>query len=99
MEFKANLTVNISRQGKRYIAHAPALDISTSGKSAAEARKRFGQLVTLFVEELEEAGTTKEILTELGWKQQSSASKTATTGWSPPEVKSEKMQVRIPVAA
>ena len=97
MDFKANLVVNILRQGKRYIAHAPALDISTSGKSPAEARKRFAELVPVFFEELEEGGTTKEVLTELGWKHESSVSKSATAGWRPPEVKSERMQVRIPI--
>ncbi len=96
--FKYNLTVNIAKQGSRYIAHAPALDISTSGKTEAEAKRRFSELVPLFIEELEEAGTTAEVLTELGWKKEASH-KTKSSQWMPPTYKSEQVSVRIPVAA
>jgi len=67
MDFKANLVVNILRQGKRYIAHAPALDISTSGKSPAEARKRFAELVPVFFEELEEGEFTQMLTNTSGY--------------------------------
>ncbi len=96
MDLKANLTVTISHQGSRFVAHASALDISTSGKSMAEAKKRFAALVPLFFEELEEAGTTKEVLSELGWKHEATA-KSAHAGWKPPVTQSEQMQFRIPV--
>jgi predicted RNase H-like HicB family nuclease len=98
MEFKANLTVNIRKQGGRYIAYSPALDLATSGKTEAEAKRRFGELVPLFIEELEEAGTTTDVLGELGW-QKGAAGKTKSAAWMPPSHKSEEVAVRIPVAA
>ena len=98
MEYGASLTVNISRQGKRYVAYSPALDISTSGKTAAEVKRRFDEIVRLFVEEIESAGTTAEVLSELGWKKEEK--KGAHTGeWLPPVYKSAQVPFRIPVAA
>ena len=98
MKYEANLTVNISRQGKRYVAYCPALDISTSGKTETEVRRRFDELVRLFVEEIEDAGTTAEVLTELGWKKEASKGVRAAE-WLPPMFKSEQVPFRIPVAA
>ena len=95
-DLKVSLQVNISKQGKRFVAHSPALDISTSGKSEAEAKSRFTDLIPLFFEELDAAGTTDDVLSELGWKKDGVA---RTSGWKPPVTKNEQMQVRIPVAA
>jgi len=50
----------------------------------------------LFFEELDAAGTTDDVLSELGWKKDGVA---RTSGWKPPVTKNEQMQVRIPVAA
>ena len=97
MSYQANLTVTISRQGRRYVAYAPALDISTSGKTETEAKKRFEELVQLFMEELEEAGTTAAVLTELGWTKQSAGR--ARSPWVPPVTKSAHVHVRIPAFA
>jgi len=93
---KADISFQISKQGTRYLAYSPALDISTSGKTESEAKKRFSELVPLFLEELIEAGTLFDVLTELGWKKKGSAK---TSGWKPPVTKDAQMQVRIPVAA
>jgi predicted RNase H-like HicB family nuclease len=95
VEFKASLGVGLSKQGSRYVAYSPALDISTSGKTEAEAKKRFSELVPLFFEELVDAGTLDEVLSELGWKKEG----TKKAGWRPPHIKNEQVQVRIPVAA
>ena len=64
-----NLVVNILKQANRYIVYSPALDLSTSGRSETEAKKRFGEAAMLLVEELDKAGTLGEILRELGWRQ------------------------------
>lgn len=93
---KAEISFQLSKQGNRYLAYSPALDISTSGKTEAEAKKRFGSLVPLFLDELIEAGTLFDVLTELGWKKEGGAK---TSGWKPPVTKNEQLQVRIPVAA
>ncbi len=88
-----NLTIQVLKQAKRYIAYSSALDLSTSGRSEAEAKKRFGEAAMLFIEELEKAGTLQDVLRELGWKK-------AQRQWSPPKIVSEgAVGIRMPVAA
>jgi hypothetical protein len=88
-----NLTVNILKQTGRYIAYSSALDLSTSGRSETEAKKRFGEAALVFIEELDKAGTLKAVLEELGWHR-------AQKQWEPPKIISqEAVYVRMPVAA
>ena len=90
---KITLTVNILKQAGRYIAYSPALDLSTSGKTEKEAKKRFGEASFLFIEELEKGGTLHEVLRELGWRR-------AHKQWSPPKIVSQEViGVRMPVSA
>lgn len=87
------LQVSIIKQGKTYIAFAPALDLSTTGKTLREAQKRFGEMVDIFFEELLDKGTYEEVLLGLGWIK-------AKKQWEPPHIiKQESVDVRIPVAA
>ena len=86
------LTVNILKQGNRYIVYSPALDLSSSGRSEVEAKRRFGEAAFLFMEELDRAGTIRDVLQELGWRQ-------AQKQWQPPKVTSQETGVRIPVSA
>ncbi len=72
VNFQASLPVSILKEGKRFIAYSPALDISTSGKSHAEARRRFTEAVQIFFEEIMRVGTLEKSLTELGWKKSGS---------------------------
>jgi len=91
MSFK--LTVVITKQGKRLVAYTPALDISTSGKSEKDVKARFSELAKLFFEEIVEAGTTDDVLSELGWKK-------VQKKWAPPTVISEKsVSFNIPALA
>ena len=87
------LSVTFLREGKKFIAYSPALDLSTSGKSLKEAKKRFEEASTLFIEELNKKGTTTEVLKELGW----------TVGdrrLTPPVIVGHDTQaVRVPVMA
>ncbi len=82
-EFK--LSVSILKEGKRYIAYTPTLDLSTSGKTYEEARKRFEEIVTIFFEELVKKGTLEEVLLGLGWNK-------LQAKWNPPIVVSQGMQ-------
>ena len=87
------LTVSVLKQGNRYIAYSPALDLSTSGRTEKEAKKRFEEASLLLIEELDNAGTLKSVLKELGWS-------TAEKRWSPPKVISqESLGIKMPVAA
>lgn len=72
-----SLPVPILKEGKYYIAYSPVLDLSTSAKTFDGAKKRFGEVVQIFFEELSEKGTTDEILTGLGWQKMEKK-------WSPP---------------
>lgn len=89
---KLKLNVNIIKHGKTFVAYSPALDISTSGKSEADARKKFEELVHIFFEELEEAGTTEEALTDLGWKK-------TKKQWQQPKVSQKSVDIDIPASA
>ena len=88
---KLQLPVSILREDKKYIAYTPALDLSTSGKSYKEVKKRFTEIVNIFFEELIKKGTLEEVLRDLGWKK-------VQARWNPPVVISQESQaIRLPV--
>ncbi len=89
---KAQLPVQIFKQGKRFVAYTPVLDLSTSGRTEKEAKVRFHELVQIFFEELEEMGTMEEVLLSLGWQK-------AKSQWRPPHISDEKVSVSIPAMA
>lgn len=84
LEFK--LPVSFLREGNKYIAYTPALDLSTSGKTYKEAKIRFDEIVRIFFEELIKAGTVDSVLTDLGWKR-------ARSRWNPPVLISQESQL------
>lgn len=63
-----SLPVSILKEDKCFVAYSPALDLSTSGKTFEQAKKRFDEVVEIFFEELLEKGTLDKVLKELGWK-------------------------------
>lgn len=83
LQFK--LPVSVIREGKKYIAYSPVLDLSTSAKSFEIVKKRFSELVCLFFEELIKKGTLEEVLRDLGWNK-------VQKNWSPPMVVSQDFQ-------
>lgn len=88
LEFK--LPVSILREGKKFIAYTPALDLSTSGDSHKEVRERFSEIVNIFFEEVVKKGTLDEVLRSSGWRR-------IRTKWQPPIVISQESQtVRVP---
>jgi predicted RNase H-like HicB family nuclease len=88
LEFK--LPVSFLREGKKYVAYTPALDLSTSGRTYKEAKRRFSEIVNIFFEELVKKDTLEEVLRDLGWKRVQSK-------WSPPVIISQELQsVRVP---
>jgi len=85
-----SLPVSVLREGKRFVAYTPALDLSTSGKSYEEAKRRFGEAVEIFFEETLKKGTFEEALRDLGWRRIQSK-------WTPPVVVSQESQtIRVP---
>lgn len=88
-----NLPFLITKQNKRFVAYTPALDLSTSGKTEKEVKKRFTEAARLFLEEIFENKTADEVLSELGWKK-------VQKKWAPPMVVSSNfMNLRIPSLA
>jgi len=84
------LPVILIKEAKYFVAYSPALELSTSGKTEEQAKKRFSEVVNIFFEEVEEKGTLNEVLTELGWQKVNSS-------WSPPQVISHmEQEVRLP---
>jgi len=88
------LTVAFIKEGKSFIAYSPALDLSTAGKTKAEARKRFEEMMGIFFEDLQSAGNTTGVLNSLGWEKRGG---TGGKKWNPPKiVSSEDVAVSIP---
>jgi len=87
------LSVLVTKQGKRFVAYTPALDIATSGKSEKDVKVKFEELVNLFLEEITAEGTVDDVLSELGWKKEQKK-------WTPPRLVSAKsVDFRIPICA
>lgn len=63
-----SIPVSIIKDGNAFVAYTPALDISTCAASIIEAKRQFAELIEIFFEELEEQGTTTEVLESLGWQ-------------------------------
>ncbi len=90
IQFK--LSVTFLREKKLFVAYSPALDLSTSGKTYEEARRRFTEAAMLFFEELAAKGTAAKVLRDLGWQKNKNA-------WQPPLVISCEPEVfNIPAA-
>ncbi|OGZ69748.1 MAG: hypothetical protein A3D44_04365 [Candidatus Staskawiczbacteria bacterium RIFCSPHIGHO2_02_FULL_42_22] len=80
-----NIPVSILREGKKYVAYTPALDLSTSGDTFDQVKHRFEEIVDIFFEEILKKGTIEEVLTELGWQKNHAT-------WVPPVVVSQEFQ-------
>ena len=90
---KVSLPVSFLKEGKYFVAYTPVLDLSTSGDSFEKAKRRFGEVVQIFFEELLEKGTLEEVLFGLGWKK-------VRKQWNPPVIVShESESFSIPLSA
>lgn len=97
MTLKKNINIQFSlpvtflREGKYFIAHTPALDISTSADTFEKAKTRFGELVNIYFEELIDKGTLEEVLMEQGWQK-------VKQTWQPPVVvSSQNEMIELPL--
>ena len=91
VKFNLQLPVSIFREGKHFIAYTPALDLSTSGKSYEQVKKRFNEVVSIFFEELIKKGTLDEVLESLGWEK-------IKKQWTPPTIISQESEnIRLSV--
>ncbi|MBI5742616.1 MAG: hypothetical protein HZA25_02150 [Candidatus Niyogibacteria bacterium] len=83
VKFDIKLPVSIFKEGKYFVAYTPALDLSTSGKSYEEVRRRFNEVVSIFFEELTKKETLNEVLEGLGWQK-------IKKQWAPPSLISQE---------
>ncbi|MDD5433232.1 MAG: hypothetical protein PHE77_01040 [Candidatus Pacebacteria bacterium] len=75
IEFK--ITVNFLKEGKKFIAYSPAFDLSTCGSTFEQAKKRFEEIASIFIEETKKRGDLENVLAGLGWQK-------TKTSWQPP---------------
>lgn len=91
MFLQFNLPVTIFKENKRYVAYTPVLDLSTSGRTYNEVKKRFGEIVNIFIEELVRNNTLDQVLKDMGWTE-------VRKNWQPPTVVSHETEtVKIAV--
>jgi len=94
--FKLPINVLRCRATKLFVVHTPALDLSSAGKTEAEALHKFGEATQLFLSELQRMGTLDEVLEEHGW----SKNRKQAFPWVPPELLHHKsIAVKIPAHA
>lgn len=66
IEFK--ISVNFLKEGEKFIAYSPVLDLSTCGDTLEQAKKRFKEATGIFFEETAKKGTLENALLNLGWQ-------------------------------
>ncbi|MEK7288243.1 MAG: hypothetical protein AAB091_06770 [Elusimicrobiota bacterium] len=87
----------VLKEGNKFVAYAPALDMSTCGDTFEQVQKRASELVTIFVEETIRHGTFEQALQELGWEQ---GKKRGEPTWIPPHIIGQTTQpIKIPLHA
>jgi len=90
---QARLPVVVLKEGKKFVAYTPALDLSTSGRTFEQAKKRLKEAVLIFFEETMKHGTIERVLLEYGWTR-------GRQQWAPPlVVAQESTSVQLRVAA
>lgn len=76
-----------------YVAYSPELDVSSCGKTPAEARKNLREAVEIFLAETARMNTLDEILEESGFIKEKYDNKIR---WQPPKIIStEKERIAI----
>ena len=65
---EGSLNVAIFKEGRMFVAYAPALDLVAQGNSMAEARKNFGEVLDIYMEETTSKGTLEKDLLRCGWQ-------------------------------
>jgi len=86
------LGVEVWKEGTSFIAYASALDISSGGKTASQAKSRLREAVSLFIEEAARMGTLGAILEESGFERR------GKTYRPRPVLAREKIKLALPAA-
>ena len=93
---KVMLTVTFYREGNKFIAYSPALNLSTCGDTQEQAKRRFEEMLGIFLEEVDKMGTLEDVFLECGWKKIGDPQR----HWQPPVfVGQTQEEVRLPCPA
>jgi predicted RNase H-like HicB family nuclease len=64
----SNITFQVLKQGKYFIAVCSVLDLSTQGNTLEEAKKRMIEVIDIFFQEIVKKDVVEEVLDDLGWE-------------------------------
>ena len=79
---QTKIPVIIFEEGNKVVVYSPAIDLSTCGDTEEQARKRFVEAASIFFNEINNMGTTDDILEECGWHKAA-----GQDSWLPPKYK------------
>ena len=74
LNFELKVPVEVYKGSTAFIARCPIFDVSSQGKTPAEAKKNLVDALTLFVTTCSEMGTLDEVMKECGFKPRKSTS-------------------------
>jgi len=74
-----SLPVAVFKEGRKYIAYTPLLDLAAQGSSLKDVQKNFDEVLDIYMEETVKNGTLKQDLLKHGWKML-----TSQQSWTPP---------------
>jgi hypothetical protein len=86
------LTLEVWKEGASHVAYSAELDISSCGKTAAQAKAHLREAVSLFMEQAASMGTLAAILEESGFERR------GKTYRPRPVLAREKMRLVLPAA-
>ncbi len=65
---KLDITIEIRKKGKWFIARCPQLDFISQGENQAEAKHNLLEVIEIQFEEMREMGTLDDYLSECGYE-------------------------------
>jgi hypothetical protein len=89
-KIRGKVPVLYFKEGNKFVAFSPALDLSTCGDTKEQARERFIEACTIFFDEITRMGTVDDVLAECGWKK---VTVKEQSSWSPPIYKRESLEI------
>lgn len=89
MSIDISVPLIVFKEGKKFVAYSPFLDLSSCGSSFEKAQDSFIDAAELFLEELVKKNTLEEYLKGLGWE------KTKEKWISPTVISQESVPIKI----
>lgn len=87
IRFGGKLTLFFRKEGGSVVAYCPALELSSYGNNQREAEKNFREVLSIFLEDLIQNGTLKDVLQECGFR----FVRQPHPHWKPPECRTKEV--------